>query len=241
MERYESSKIAFATIADYLVARDLRPRGQLARPSGMWGSERPTPRPSRCSPTTCGALSAADAPIVADALDALAATFESEYGDGPVVAAARLGELADRLLGAADHLLRGPVANPALIDEGTTVDRGLRARRTCPRTHRTARRVGPTGDTDGRERASALSAAAAAARVRVFGDVLDMTLADMTAAPTSMPETVSQRGGILRSRMPSWLEAWWPRRRIRHGAAAGPTPERRHRRRRAASRDELAR
>ena len=35
----------------------------------------------------------------------------------PRGAAADLGALADRLLAAADHLLRGPVANRALIDE----------------------------------------------------------------------------------------------------------------------------
>ena len=73
-------------------------------------------RPSRCSRTTCArrACAADDAPVVTRALEA----FVFRAGPGRRRgAAADLGALADRLLAAADHLLRGPVANPALMDE----------------------------------------------------------------------------------------------------------------------------
>ena len=51
-------------------------------------------------------LAVDDAPIVGRALEAF--LFRVEQGEA-VAAAAELGALADRLLAAADHLLRGPV------------------------------------------------------------------------------------------------------------------------------------
>ena len=117
MELFESSRIPFATIADYLRdAGGIRPGGELAA-----GAPRRRGRGGRWSTFALFAdnvrsscLAVDDAPIVGRALEAF--LFRVDRGEG-VAAAAELGALADRMLAAAAHLLRGPVVNRALIEE----------------------------------------------------------------------------------------------------------------------------
>ena len=114
MELFEASQIPFATIADYLRA----PEGY--DPEASWQQAHPGRRRrggrwtrSRCSPTTC----ARSCLVRGRRADRWRAALESflfrlDQGDGrALAAAASCGALADRLLAAAAHLLRGPVAN----------------------------------------------------------------------------------------------------------------------------------
>ena len=94
----------------------------------------------------------------------------------PSGAAADLRALADRLLGAADHLLRGPVANRALIDEVPA--RGSRRSSSARTPSRGIADLAAEGrlDADGPSELRPFLIRLRRARVRVFGDVLEMTL-----------------------------------------------------------------
>jgi hyaluronoglucosaminidase len=115
MELFEASLIPFATIADYL--RD--PAGY--DPEASWraamrdvvGEADLEPFALFADNVRSSCLAVEDAPIVSAALER--AFFRLELGDA-AAAGAELGELADRLLAAAAHLLRGPVRNTALRD-----------------------------------------------------------------------------------------------------------------------------
>jgi hyaluronoglucosaminidase len=93
-------------------------------------------------------------------------------------AAQQLRNLASQLLPAADHLLRGPVANPALIEE---------CRPWLVAFEMGARTIGRMADlaAEGRLLRDARELIPdqirlRRARVRVFGDALEMTLSDLT-------------------------------------------------------------
>ena len=179
MELFEASKIAFSTIADYL--RD----PEAYEPEASW---------QRALRDVCGdddydafylfadnvrssVLSAEDAPIVTRAITTF--LFESEHGGGVVEAAADLGRLADRLANAADHLLRGEVHNRALVEEArpwiAAFEIGAQALR-CIADLAAEDRLA-----DARTELAPYRQRLRDARVRVFGDVLDMTLSDLTS------------------------------------------------------------
>ncbi len=177
MELFEASRIPFATIADYL--RD--PEGY--EPEASWqramrdvvGEADLEAFALFADNVRSSCLCDADAPIVVDALDA--ALFRIEHGDAAAAeaAAADLAALADRLLSAADHLLRGPVPNRALIDE---IRPWLLAFEIGAEAIGKLAELAAAGriDGDGPTELAPFLIKLRRARVRVFGDVLEMTL-----------------------------------------------------------------
>jgi len=178
MELFEASLIPFATIADYL--RD----PEAYDPEASWrramrdvvGEADLEPFALFADNVRSSCLAMDDAPIVSGALEL--ALFELEHGDANS-AAADLAGLSDRLLGAAAHLLRGPVMNGALMDEIRpwleAFELGAQA---------LARMAELAAD--GRLAADASSELGPflirlrRARVRVYGDALEMTLSVLT-------------------------------------------------------------
>jgi hyaluronoglucosaminidase len=189
MELVESSKIALATIADYL--RD--PAGY--DPEASWqtalrdvvGEADLEAFRLFADNVRSSCLSADDAPIVGRAFESF--RFQWEYGDR-AAAARDLGALADRLLAAADHLLRGPVGNRALIEEArpwlVAFELGGHAIRRIAELAEQGRL-----EADGASELWPYQVKLRRARVRVFGDVLEMTLSDLTGKmfrPGEVPE-----------------------------------------------------
>ena len=178
MELFESSKIALATIADYLATpADYDPeaswRGALRDVAGEADVDAYALFADNVR-SSC--LCADDAPIVSRALSSFA--FRTAQGEGRA-AATELGALADRLLDAADHLLRGPVTNRALVDEGRP---WIEAFETGAQALRRVADLAAEGrlDADGRAELLPYLHALRRARVRVFGDAVDMALAELT-------------------------------------------------------------
>lgn len=178
MELFEASKIPLATIADYLrdpVAYD---------PEASWAAAiLAVAGPADAAAFAVFAdnvrsscLSAADAPVVGQALEAFA--FRLDRSEGKA-AAADLAALADRLLAAAHYLLRGPVENTALVDD---------CRPWIEAFELGAQAILRIADLAAEDRLAADAgtklipylARLRRARVRVFGDALDMTLAELT-------------------------------------------------------------
>ena len=185
MELFESSKIAFATIADYLAApEDYEPEASWQRAIQAVAGTDADAYGVFADNVRSSCLAADDAPALQRALESFA--FESRYGDR-VHAADALGELADRMLDAADRLLRGPVENTALIAEGRrwieAFELGATAVQRIVRLYRAGRL-----DTDGVAELVPFLERLRDARVRVFGDVLDMTLAELTAPQSTRTE-----------------------------------------------------
>ena len=178
MELFEASLIPFATIADYL--RD----PTAYQPETSWrramrdvvGEADLEPFALFADNVRSSCLATDDALIVSAALQS--ALFGLEYGDA-ASAAADLGALADRLLGAAAHLLRGPVTNRALMDE---VRPWLEAFEIGAQAIRTMADLAFDGrlGTDGPSELRPFLIRLRRARVRVFGDTLEMTLSDLT-------------------------------------------------------------
>jgi hyaluronoglucosaminidase len=189
MELFESSKIPIATIADYLLA------------PGTYDPEESWRRAMRdvvgqadldafalfADNVRSSCLSADDAPMVGRALESF--LFRVDRGDG-VAAAGELRALADRLLTASAHLLRGTVTNRALMDEArpwlVAFELGAEAIRAIADLAATDR-LGSDGATVLRQFLVRLRRA----RVRVFGDALEMTLADLSGTmfrPGEVPE-----------------------------------------------------
>jgi hyaluronoglucosaminidase len=196
MELFEASKIALATIADYL--RD--PEGY--EPETSWRvalrdvvGEADLEAFALFADNVRGScLATDDAPAVTRAIEAFG--FQLDRGEGGA-AATELGSLAARLLAAADHLLRGEVTNAALIDE-------------C-RPWIEAFEIGAQALSKVAELASAgcLPDEAAAqllpylarlrqVRVRVFGDALDMFLSDLTVTHVRPGRMLAIEGGHAR-------------------------------------------
>ena len=92
---------------------------------------------------------------------------------------AELGALADRLLDAADHLLRGPVTNRALVDEGRPWIEAFETGATALRRVADLAAEGQL-EADGPAELLPYLQALRRARVRVFGDAVDMGLAELT-------------------------------------------------------------
>ena len=174
MELFEASKIPLATIADYL-----------ADPTG-YDPETSWQRAMRdvvgeadleafalfADNVRSSCLEAADAPIVEGVLGR--ALFELEYGDADA-AVASLRDLADRLLAAAAHLLRGPVANQQLMQE---IRPWLAAFEVGAEALSELADLAAAGrlDEDGPAMLAPFLIRLRRARVRVFGDALEMTL-----------------------------------------------------------------
>ncbi|MBA4170501.1 MAG: beta-N-acetylglucosaminidase domain-containing protein [Chloroflexi bacterium] len=194
MELFESSKIPFATIADYLhQPDDYDPETSwLQAIREVVGEEDSHAFSLFADNVRSSALSDQDAPMVTRALEAF--VFEIEHGGGPTMASHDLARLAEQLLSAADHLLRGPVQNRALIDEARpwieAFEIGAQALR-CMAQLAAADRL----DGDGRAELAPYLQRLRQTRVRVFGDVLDMTLMDLTAGSAPEPSRQRSQGG----------------------------------------------
>ncbi|MEI8332529.1 MAG: protein O-GlcNAcase [Chloroflexota bacterium] len=183
MELFESSKIAFATIADYL-ASPLTYDPETSRRAALRdvvGEPDLEAYALFADNVRSSCLCAEDAPIVSRALASFA--FRAAQGDGPA-AAAELGALASRLLDAAHHLLRGPVVNQALVDEGRpwieAFEIGAQALRRIAELAASGRL-----ESDGPAELLPYLRALRRARVRVFGDAVEMALVDLTG--TAIP------------------------------------------------------
>jgi hyaluronoglucosaminidase len=178
MELFEASRIPFATIADYL--RD----PEAYDPESSWrramrdvvGEADLEPFALFADNVRSSCLATDDAPIVSGALEA--ALFELDHGDA-ATAAADLAALADRLLDSAAHLLRGPVTNRQLMDE---IRPWLEAYELGAQAIRVMAELAATGrlDTDGSSELVPFLIRLRRARVRVYGDALEMTLSVLT-------------------------------------------------------------
>ncbi|GAA3730968.1 hypothetical protein GCM10022239_04460 [Leifsonia bigeumensis] len=194
MELFESSKIAFATIADYLAdPAGYDPEESWHRAIAAVAGDDAEAYTVFADNVRSSCLAAEDAPLLQHALESFA--FESVYGD-PEHAADELDEVADRMLAAAERLLRGPARTRRLVAEARpwieAFKIGARAVKCVVELYRSGR-LGSDGPTElapflGRIRDL---------RVRVFGDVLDMTLSELivrrppaeNAQPTPTPHS----------------------------------------------------
>ena len=179
MERVESSKIAIATIADYLGD----PEGY--DPEASWqrairevaGEADAEAFGLFADNVRSSALAQEDAPLVTAAIAAF--QFQAEYGDR-ARAAAGLTATAERLGRAADQLLRGVPHNAALINEARpwieSFEVGAQAMG-CLARLAAEDRLAAYAATELRPYLDRLRSA----RRRVFGDVLDMTLDELTS------------------------------------------------------------
>jgi hyaluronoglucosaminidase len=194
MELVESSKIAFATIADYLrapEAYDPEASWQIAL-RDVVGEVDLDAFGLFADNVRSSCLSADDAPVVTQALEAFA--FACAEGTG-AAAAGELGGLADRLLAAAHHLLHGPVANAALMDEARP---WIEAFETGAQAMRRMADLAGDGrlDSDGPSELLPYLQRLGRARVRVFGDAVVMALADITGShPRPGDFTWTEEGG----------------------------------------------
>ena len=196
MELFEASKIPFATIADYLRAPDAYD------PEASWqvairdvaGEADHDAFALFADNVRSSCLATDDAPAVSRAIETFA--FRLDQGEGRA-AAADLSAVAGRLLGAADHLLGGEVANKALIDECRpwieAFELGAQA---------LARVAGLAAagclERDARTELLPFLARLREARVRVFGDALDMFLSDLTVTHVRPGRMLSVEGGEAR-------------------------------------------
>ncbi len=193
MELFEASKIPFATIADYL--------GSPASydPEASWraallevvGPDDLDAFALFADNVRSSCLAADDAPLVARALERFA--FRLDQGEGEP-AADDLRDLARRLLAAADHLLRGPVRNAALIEECLpwieAFELGAQA---LARTAELA--AGGRLEAEATSELVPFLARLRHARVRVFGDALDMFLSDLSVTHIRPGRQLALQGG----------------------------------------------
>lgn len=190
MELFESSKIPFATIADYLSD----PEGYDAETSwkqaivDVVGPENADDFSVFADTVRSSCLSADDAPALGATLERFA--FESEFGDRSA-AAAELLTVADSMVRAADRLLDGPVTNRRLIDE---VRPWLESFRVGAHALVEVAQLTAAGTlaVDGPARLRPFLESLRALRRRVFGDLLDMTLAELVSAGGSPPASPAQ-------------------------------------------------
>ena len=205
MELAEASKIPLATIADYLsdphrydpeasIARAIREVAGVDAPAFAVFAENVR---SSCLPDE-------DAPTVTAALASFAAAADdaAETGEtgGLHEEARALRTLADTLLTAADRLLGGDVANPPLIEDCRpwieAFEVGARAMGRAADLATEDRLPGDL-DTVTAELLPYL-AELRRRRVRVFGDALDMFLADTTVTHVRPGRLLPVEGGELR-------------------------------------------
>lgn len=180
MERFESSKIAIATIADYLASPadydaekswDAAIRDVAGRDADAYRDFADNSR-SSC-------LSQLDAPEATFALEEH--TFGLLIGDTDR-AVRTLGPLADRLAASARRLLDGPVENERLVAESRP---WIEAFAVGAAAMQAIARLTAEGrlESDGASVLRPFLDELRARRVRIFGDVLDMTLDDLCRTP----------------------------------------------------------
>ncbi len=195
MELFEASRIPFATIADYL--RD--PVGY--DPEASWqrairdvaGEADAEAFALFADNVRSSALSDYDAPIVGRALERLG--FALDQGEPQTrAAAAELRALADRLLDAAARLLGDGVTNRALMDECRPWLRGFELGAQALVRLADLAAEGRL-ESDGTAELRPFLVRLRRARVRVFGDVLEMTLSDLTGTLFRPGEVPDLEGG----------------------------------------------
>jgi hyaluronoglucosaminidase len=195
MELYEASRIPFATIADYL--RD--PEGY--DPEASWqrairdvaGEADAGAFALFADNVRSSVLSDEDAPMVGKALERLGFALDQDP-DRVAPAATELRGLADRLLAAAQHLQGDDVANLALMDECRPWLRGFElGAEALARLADLA--VEGRLETDGTTELRSFLIRLRRARVRVFGDVVEMTLSDLTGTSFRPGEVPELEGG----------------------------------------------
>jgi len=182
MEYFESSKIALATIADYLNDP------QAYEPEASWSVAieqiaGPAAEDYRIfadnSRSSC--LSPTDAPELTAAFDDF--FFARDYGD-PQIAAEELSAFADDLLGAAQRLKAAAAAgNPLLVEAAAwleTFDLGAR-------TIKVISELSAAPTIEELENLKTLHAQIQNTGKRMFGDVLHMTLMDLTMPVRATP------------------------------------------------------
>jgi hyaluronoglucosaminidase len=178
MELFEASRIPFATIADYLrdpEAYDPEPSWQRAM-RDVVGDADLDAFATFADNVRSSCLAVEDAPIVLGVLER--AMFRLEQ-DGETAAAPELSTLADRLVASAEHLLRGPVVNVALRDEIRPWLEGFELGAQAIRRMADLAADERLGR-DGPEELRPFLIKLRRARVRVFGDALEMTLSVLT-------------------------------------------------------------
>jgi hyaluronoglucosaminidase len=195
MELFEASRIPFATIADYL--RD--PQGY--DPEASWqrairdvaGDADAAAFALFADNVRSSAIADEDAPTVGRALERLGFALDQDPDDVPR-AAAELQALADRLLAAARHLQGDAVTNRALMDECRP---WLRAFELGARALRAIADLAAAGRlaTDGPATLRPYLVGLRRARVRVFGDGLEMTLSDLSGYMLRPGEVPEAEGG----------------------------------------------
>ncbi|GAA3881342.1 hypothetical protein GCM10022381_24490 [Leifsonia kafniensis] len=190
MELFESSKIAFATIADYLSAPEhYDPEESWKRAlRDVVGDDDYAAYSLFADTVRSSCLSAEDAPALTRALNAFA--YDYRFGD-PQHAAAVLSDVARQMREAADHLLDGPVSNRALIEEARPWVESFRLG--ADALARIAELAADARlESDGPVELIGYLTAFRTANRRVFGDLLDMTLADLTTDQTDQTDKTDQ-------------------------------------------------
>jgi hyaluronoglucosaminidase len=212
MELAEASKIPLATIADYLAdPAGYDPEASVARAicdvagdGSADGGRDAQAFATFAENVRSSCLGDEDAPTVTAALATFGAAADdaAETGDtaGLTEAAAHLRALAEQQLAAADHLLRGPVANPALVDECRPWIEAFEvgARAMCRAADLALEESLPRDLATVTSALLPFHAELRRRRVRVFGDALDMFLADTTDTHTRPGRLLPVEGGELR-------------------------------------------
>jgi hyaluronoglucosaminidase len=205
MELAEASKIPLATIADYLAdPHGYDPEASVARAIREVAGEDAQAFATFAENVRSSCLSDDDAPAVAAALASFAAAADdaAETGDAGRLdeEATALRTLAESLIAAADRLLGGDVANAPLIEECRpwieAFEVGARAMCRAADLASEGRLPGDL-DTVTAELLPYL-AELRRRRVRVFGDALDMFLADTTVTHVRPGRLLPVEGGELR-------------------------------------------
>jgi hyaluronoglucosaminidase len=196
MELFEASKIPFATIADYLrdpEAYDPEASWQVAiRDVAGEADEEAFALFADNVRSSC--LATDDAPVVTRAIEEFA--FRLDQGEGRA-AAADLAVLANRLTVAAHHLLQDEVSNNALIDECRP---WIEAFELGAQALARVAELAAVGCLEPEARTELLPylARLRQARVRVFGDALDMFLSDLTVTHVRPGRMLTVEGGDAR-------------------------------------------
>ena len=194
MELFEASLIPFATIADYLQdPAAYEPEASWRRAMlDVVGEADLEAFALFADNVRSSCLTPDDAPIVNTALNT--ALFELEFGDAQA-AAADLASMADRLLAAAAHLLRGPVTNRQLMDE---IRPWLVAFEIGAQAIRRVADLAATGrlELDGASELTPFLIKLRRARVRVFGDAVEMTLSVLSGTMFRPGEVPSMEGDV---------------------------------------------
>jgi hyaluronoglucosaminidase len=191
MELFEASRIPFATIADYLrdpVGYDPEASWQRAIRDVAGGTDAEA-FALFADNVRSSALSDDDAPMVGRALERFGSALDQGAPETRA-AAAELGALAGRLLDAAARLLGDDVTNRALMDECRPWLRGFELGAQALARMADLAAEGRLA-TDGATELRSFLVRLRRARVRVFGDVLEMTLSDLTGTlfrPGEVPE-----------------------------------------------------